>query len=49
MIVLGQYGAELDDTWWYWVSMVRYWLVLGQYNWELELSGTGLGVGDGHR
>ena len=26
---LGQYGAVLVGTWWYWVSMGRYWLVLG--------------------
>ena len=25
----GQYGALLVGTWWYWVSMGRYWLVLG--------------------
>ena len=26
---LGQYGAEMVDTLWYWVSRRRYWLVLG--------------------
>ena len=29
LVVLGQYGAALADTWWYLVSMGRYWLVLG--------------------
>ena len=29
VVVLGQYGAVLVGTWWYWVSMGRYWLVLG--------------------
>ena len=29
MMVLGQYRAVLFDTWWYWVSKRRYWLVLG--------------------
>ena len=29
MVVLGQCGAVLVGTWWYWVSIGRYWLVLG--------------------
>ena len=28
-MVLGQYRAVLADTWWYLISMGRYWLVLG--------------------
>ena len=27
MMVLGQYGADLVRTWWYWVSMERNWLI----------------------
>ena len=27
LVVLGQYGAELVYTWWYWNSIVRYWLI----------------------
>ena len=27
-MVLGQYKAVLVGTWWYWVSIGRYWLVL---------------------
>ena len=27
LVVLDQYGAELVDTWWYWVSRRRYWLI----------------------
>ena len=26
-MVLGQHGAVLVGTWWYWVSMERYWLI----------------------
>ena len=33
MVILGQYGAVLVGTWWYWVSITWY---------CLELSGTGL-------
>ena len=33
MMVLGQYGAVLVGTWWYWVSITWY---------CLELSGRGL-------
>ena len=29
MMVLGQYGAILVGTWWYWISIGLYWLVLG--------------------
>ena len=31
MMVLGQYSIAqvMVDAWWYWVSRVRYWLVLG--------------------
>ena len=29
LVVLGQYGALLLGTWWYWVSIGRYCLVLG--------------------
>ena len=29
LVLLGQYGAELVYTWWYWDSIGRYWLVLG--------------------
>ena len=29
LVVLGQYGTELVDTWWYWDSIGRYWLILG--------------------
>ena len=28
LMVLGQWKAVLVGTWWYWVSMERYWLVL---------------------
>ena len=28
LVVLGQYGAVLVGTWWYWVSRRWYWLVL---------------------
>ena len=28
-MILGQYGALLAVTWWYFISMGRYWLVLG--------------------
>ena len=38
LVVLGQYGAELVYTWWYWDSIGRYGLiyiiVLGQYGAE---------------
>ena len=27
MVVLGQLGAIMVDTWWYWVSMEWYWLI----------------------
>ena len=27
--ILGQYGVVLAGTWWYLVSMGRYWLVIG--------------------
>ena len=27
LVVPGQYGAELVYTWWYWDSIVRYWLI----------------------
>ena len=27
MMVLGQDRLVLVDTWWYWVSMERYWLI----------------------
>ena len=27
LVVPGQYGAVLVGTWWYWVSMERYWLI----------------------
>ena len=27
MMVLGQYGAELVRTWWFWVSMEQNWLI----------------------
>ena len=27
LVVLGQYRLVLVDTWWYWVSMKRYWLI----------------------
>ena len=27
MVVLGQYRAVLVGTWWYWVSIVWYWLI----------------------
>ena len=29
LVILGQYGALLAVTWWYFISMGRYWLVLG--------------------
>ena len=29
LVVLGQYGAILGRTWWYWISTGRYRLVLG--------------------
>ena len=29
VVVLGHCGAVLVGTWWYWVSIGRYWLVLG--------------------
>ena len=29
LVVLGQFGAIIVDTWWHWVSIGRYWLVLG--------------------
>ena len=29
LVVLGQYRGVLVDTWWYWVSIGRYWLTLG--------------------
>ena len=29
--VLGQYGTAMVGTWWYWVSVRRYWLV--QWDW----------------
>ena len=47
LVVLGQYGVELVDTWWCWVSRRRYWLVLGGTGsvWDgtglLVLGGTG--------
>ena len=28
-MVLGKYGAILVGTWWYWISIRRYWLILG--------------------
>ena len=28
-VVIGQYGAVLVGTWWYWGSIGRYWLVCG--------------------
>ena len=27
LVVLGQNGAELFDTWWHWDSVGRYWLI----------------------
>ena len=27
MMVLGQYRAVMVDTWWFWVSIVWYWLI----------------------
>ena len=27
MMVLGQYRSVLVDTWWYWVSVEKYWLI----------------------
>ena len=48
MMVLGQYRPVLVDTWWYWVSIERYWFIyngtdywvsMGQY--LLVLGGTG--------
>ena len=27
LVVLGQYDAVLVDTWWYWDSIGRYWLI----------------------
>ena len=27
MMVLGQYKSVLNDTWWDWVNMERYWLI----------------------
>ena len=27
LAVLGQYGAVLVGTWWYWVSMEQNWLI----------------------
>ena len=27
LVVLGQYGAALVGSWWYWVSMERNWLI----------------------
>ena len=27
LVVLGQYRVALVDTWWYWVSIGRYWLI----------------------
>ena len=38
--MLGQYGAVLADTWWYWVSLTWYWVRITWY--RLALSGTGL-------
>ena len=29
VVVMGQYGAVLVGTWWYWVSIERCWLVCG--------------------
>ena len=29
LVILVQYRAALVDTWWYWVSIGRCWLVLG--------------------
>ena len=29
MMVMGLYRAVLNDTWWYWVSRLRYLLVFG--------------------
>ena len=29
LVLLGQYGADLVDTWWYLDSIGRYWLILG--------------------
>ena len=30
VVVIGQYGAVLVGTWWYWVSVERRWLVCGR-------------------
>ena len=27
MVIMGQYGAVMVDTWWYWVIRRRYWLI----------------------
>ena len=29
LVVVGQFRAVLHDTWWYGVSIVGYWLLLG--------------------
>ena len=29
LVILGRYRALLVGTWWYWVSIGRYWLILG--------------------
>ena len=46
LVVLGQYRTELADTWWYLVSIGRYWLavggtgsVLGGSGWYLVILG----------
>ena len=28
LVILGQYGAVLVDTWWFWVIIGQYWAVL---------------------
>ena len=35
MMVLGQDRLVLVDTWWYWVSMERYWLIYDD-TWSVE-------------
>ena len=40
MIVLGQYRSILVDSWWFWVSMERYWLMIYDGTGSLE-GGTG--------
>ena len=38
-MVLGQYRAVLAGTWWFWVSMGRYWLI-GQYGLIYDVTGS---------